>query len=120
MYFWRINKLKQQLAERPLTAREELPYLVLYVALTTAVPFATAAVVVPQTEEYIPVAVDAAVTVGIAVFGTIHIYQQNGVNGIALSAALLRSRLGRRPTRYGFCAPLDVGSLRGDGLHRGL
>ena len=78
MYFWRINKLKQQLAERPLTAREELPYLVLYVALTTAVPFATAALVVPLTEEYIPVAVDAAVTVGIAVFGTIYIYQQNG------------------------------------------
>ena len=35
MYFWRINELKRQLVERPLTDREIMPYL-----LVSLVPFA--------------------------------------------------------------------------------
>ena len=72
MFFWRIEKLKQQLAERPLSSRGELPYLVGFVALSTV------ALYIPYTEGQVPAAVDALVGTGVAVAGTIYVYQQNG------------------------------------------
>lgn len=37
MYFWRIEKLKSEMAARLLSQREELPYLVVYGALAALV-----------------------------------------------------------------------------------
>jgi len=37
MYFWNLSKLKSQMAERPLTDREVLPYLVVCNAIIAAV-----------------------------------------------------------------------------------
>lgn len=37
MYFWRVEELKTEMAARPLSEREALPYLVVFVALSTAV-----------------------------------------------------------------------------------
>jgi len=39
MYFWNIEKLKAQIIERPLTDKETLPYLILTLALLTAIKY---------------------------------------------------------------------------------
>ena len=39
MYFWRIEQLKDQLIARPLSDREALPYLLVFVGLTAALGF---------------------------------------------------------------------------------
>lgn len=38
MYFWRIEKLKSKLTARPLTDREILPYLLIFMGATSLVP----------------------------------------------------------------------------------
>jgi hypothetical protein len=72
MHFWRIEKLKAEMAARPLSEREALPYLVVYVGLFAAVGY------IPQTITNVWDGVGAVWSVALAVFGTIYIYRQNG------------------------------------------
>ena len=72
MYFWHIEKLKSEMAARPLSEREALPYLVVSVALNSAVAF------IPQTTHNVWDGLGAASSVLLAVVGTIYIYRQNG------------------------------------------
>ncbi|HEX7150174.1 MAG TPA: hypothetical protein VF618_01710 [Thermoanaerobaculia bacterium] len=72
MYVWDIRELKQHLIARPLTEREQLPYLVAFVALTSVA-------------EHLPVELtnvwdylSAVCAVIVAVGGTIYLYKQNG------------------------------------------
>jgi hypothetical protein len=72
MYFWHIEKLKTELAARPLSERETLPYFVVFVGLFTAVGY------IPQTMSNVWDGLVAAWSVALAVVGTIYIYRQNG------------------------------------------
>jgi hypothetical protein len=72
MYFWRIEHLKTTLATRPLSEREALPYLVVYVVLYSVAAY------VPLTEFTVWDTVEGACSVLIAAIGTIYIYRQNG------------------------------------------
>ena len=72
MYFWRIEILKQTLVERPLSERETLPYLVVYVGLTSA------ALYVSQGLNNVWDYLEAGLNVLITVLGTLHIYRKNG------------------------------------------
>ncbi|MEW6306286.1 MAG: hypothetical protein AB1705_22695 [Verrucomicrobiota bacterium] len=72
MYFWRIERLKAEMAARPLSEREVLPYLVVFVGLATAVGY------IPQAITNVWDGVGAVWSVALAVFGTIYIYRQNG------------------------------------------
>ena len=72
MYFWRIESLKTEMAVRPLSEREALPYLVVSVALFSAVAF------IPQTIHNIWDGLGAVWSVLLAVVGTIYIFRQNG------------------------------------------
>lgn len=74
MYFWRIEKLKQEMAARPLTERQALPYLVVYCALYSAAGFVS-----PELENHWDFA-GAIWSLLIVILGTIHIYHQNGGN----------------------------------------
>lgn len=74
MYFWRIEKLKTEMAARPLSDREVLPYLVVFVLLSTIAC-------------YFPLAVfnvwdglGALLSIVLVLGGTIYIYLQNGGN----------------------------------------
>ena len=72
MYFWRIENLKTDLAGRPLSDREALPYLVVYVVS------AALASSLPQMTSNGWDNLGAALSVTVALCGTIYIYQQNG------------------------------------------
>lgn len=72
MYFWRIEKLKNELAARPLSERETLPYLVVFVGLSAAVGY------IPQTMSNVWDGLGAAWSIALAVVATIYIYRQNG------------------------------------------
>lgn len=72
MYFWRIENLKAEMATRPLSEREALPYLIAFVALSSAVIYLP----LPMTTLWDQLA--AAWSVLLAVAGTIYIYHQNG------------------------------------------
>jgi hypothetical protein len=72
MYFWRIEKLKAQMAARPLSEREALPYLVVFIGLSAAVGY------IPQTMSNVWDGLRAAWSVALAVVATIYIYRQNG------------------------------------------
>jgi hypothetical protein len=72
MRFWRIERLKAEMRAQPLSERESLPYLVVYVALfTIASGF-------PNPNFNLLDAIDTLWSVMIATLGTIFIYQQNG------------------------------------------
>src|SRR5262245_4674371 len=75
MYFWRIEKLKKQMAARPLSEREVLPYLVVFVALSVAVVY------IPQAPLNVWDGLGAVWSVLLAVVGSIYIYRQNGGPG---------------------------------------
>ena len=75
MYFWRIEQLKTEMAARPLSEREALPYLVVFVALSSAVAY------IPQTTQNLWDGVGTVWSVLLAVVGTIYIYRQNGGAG---------------------------------------
>ncbi len=75
MYFWRIEKLKAEMAARPLSEREALPYLVVFVALSAAVSC------IPTTSSNVWDGLGAAWSIMLAVVGTIYIYRQNGGAG---------------------------------------
>src|SRR4029450_13758644 len=72
MYFWRIERLKAQMATRPLSEREALPYLIVFVGLSAAVVY------IPQTMSNVWDGLGAAWSVALAVVATIYIYRQNG------------------------------------------
>lgn len=72
MYFWRIDKLKAEMAVRPLSEREALPYLVVQIALFAATGY------IPSTITNLWDGLGAVWSVALAIFGTIYIYRQNG------------------------------------------
>jgi hypothetical protein len=72
MYFWRIEKLKSEMAARPLSDREMLPYLVVFAALSSAAGY------FPQPSQNLWDALGAVGSVLLSVVGTIYIYRQNG------------------------------------------
>jgi hypothetical protein len=75
MYFWRIEKLKTKMAARPLSDREVLPYLVVFVALFSAVAYS------PLPPQNVWDSLGAVWSVLLAAVGTIYIYRQNGGAG---------------------------------------
>jgi hypothetical protein len=75
MYFWRIEKLKAEMAARPLSDREVLPYLVVFVGLVAALTF------IPQPVTNIWDGFGAVWSSALAIFGTIYLYRQNGGAG---------------------------------------
>jgi hypothetical protein len=75
MYFWRIEKLKTELAARPLSEREVLPYVVVFVALSVAAGF------IPHPTRNIWDELGAVWSVLLAAVATIYIYRQNGGAG---------------------------------------
>lgn len=76
MRFWRIEQLKAEMRAQPLSERESLPYLVVYVALFSLVSG------FPNLNFNLLDALETSLSVLIAVVGTILIYRQNGgVNG---------------------------------------
>jgi hypothetical protein len=72
MYFWSIEKLKTEMAARPLSEREALPYLVVFAGLSAAVGY------IPQTMSNVWDGLGAAWSIALAVVATIYIYRQNG------------------------------------------
>ena len=72
MYVWDIRRLKSDLIARPLTEREQLPYLVVFVALTTIAEILTTEL--SNVWDYL----SAAASVITAVGGAIFLYHQNG------------------------------------------
>lgn len=65
MYFWRLEKLKTEMAARPLSEREALPYLVVFVALSSAVAY------IPQTSHNLWDGFGAVWSVLLAAVGTV-------------------------------------------------
>lgn len=72
MYFCKLEKLKREMAVRPLSESETLPYLVVYVTLITAVGY------IPHTSSNVWDTLSALFSTVLAVIGTIYIYRQNG------------------------------------------
>ena len=72
MYFWRIEQLEDQMVGRPLSEREVLPYLIVFVALTAAIGF------IPSERLNVWDHLGTSFSVILAVLGTIWIYRQNG------------------------------------------
>lgn len=72
MYFWRIENLKAELASRPMTDREVLPYFVVEGALTSlALSVATSSLNLWS-------GLDLVWNFGLSVFGSIYWFRQNG------------------------------------------
>ncbi len=74
MYFWRIDNLKSEMAARPLSDREVLPYLIAFVVLSAVVMSFPHAVF--NTWD----GLSAALSIFLAFAGTIYIYLKNGGN----------------------------------------
>jgi len=72
MYFWRIEQLKDQLIARPLSDREALPYLLVFVGLTAAIGF------IPTEGLNVWDHVGTGLSVILTVLGTLWVYRQNG------------------------------------------
>ena len=72
MYFWRIEDLKRDLITRPLTDREVLPYLLIFVGITALVP------IFPMESMNLWDYAAAIWTLLLAVAGTLYAYQCNG------------------------------------------
>ena len=72
MYFWRIGRLKADLAARPLSDREALPYLIVSAAVWVMVT------AFPASSFNVWDALSVGWSVLLAIFGTIFIYRQNG------------------------------------------
>jgi hypothetical protein len=72
MYFWRIEDLKDRMVSRPLSEREALPYLLVFVGLTALVGF------FPNENLNWWDRLGTGYSVLLAVLGTIWIYRQNG------------------------------------------
>ncbi len=72
MYFWRIEELKSKVIASPLTDREVLPYLLIFVGITGLIP------IFPVESMTLWDYVGAVWTFLLAVFGTIYVYRCNG------------------------------------------
>lgn len=72
MYFWKIKRLKAEMAARPLSERAVLPYLVISMALFSAASF------VPVDYNNLWEVIGGVWSVVLAIFGTIYIYRKNG------------------------------------------
>lgn len=72
MRFWRVERLKAEMRAQPLSERETLPYLVVYVAFFTIVSG------LPNPDFNLLDAVGHLLSVVIAIVGTIFIYWRNG------------------------------------------
>ncbi|MCI0334030.1 MAG: hypothetical protein L0228_12500 [Planctomycetes bacterium] len=72
MYFWNLNDLKSLMANRPLTDREVLPYVIAYSVLTSA------AFMLPTLSVNRWDAAGAIWSVALAIGGTIYVYRRNG------------------------------------------
>lgn len=72
MYFWRIEQLKDQLIARPLSDREALPYLLVFVGLTAAIGF------IPGESLNVWDHVGTTLSVILTILGTLWVYRQNG------------------------------------------
>jgi hypothetical protein len=72
MRFWRVERLKAEMRAQPLSERESLPYLVVYVA------FFTIASGFPNPDFNLLDAIGSLLSVVITIVGTVLIYQQNG------------------------------------------
>lgn len=72
MYFWRIEKLKIEMASRPLTERVTLPYVVISAMLVAAIGY------VPFATFNLWDGLGAAWSIALAALGTLYIYRQNG------------------------------------------
>ena len=76
MYFWRIDRLKARLIAQPLTDREVLPYLLIFMGLTTLV-----AVFPPPSMNVWDYAIGLG-TVVLTFIGTVYAYRcNNGAQG---------------------------------------
>jgi hypothetical protein len=73
MYFWRIEQLKRKMATTPLTDREVLPYLIVFVGLSSAVWFIPS-FFVPNVWDRI----GSGISFLLSIFGTIWLFQRNG------------------------------------------
>ncbi|MEM7626501.1 MAG: hypothetical protein AAF333_12975 [Planctomycetota bacterium] len=71
MYFLRIEKLKDVMAERPLTDRQALPYLAVTIGLFTLAAF-------PVEPANGPAVVSVVISTAITVLGAIYVYRRNG------------------------------------------
>ena len=76
MYFWNIEKLKTEMAERPLTDREVLPYVVISMTLFAAVTSISPFMQLPGPNVWD--VLQALWSIALALGGTIYIYWKNG------------------------------------------
>ena len=74
MYFWRIEDLKRDLIARPLTDREVLPYLLIFVGITALAP------IFPVESMNLWDYTAGIWTLLLAVAGTVYTYQCNGAS----------------------------------------
>ena len=72
MYFWQLGRLKRKMVARPLSEREILPYLLVYLPLTTAIAF------IPEFSANVWDALSALSSTILTLVGTFYIYRQNG------------------------------------------
>jgi len=70
MYFWRIEKLKSQMAARSLSERETLPYFVAFSAISS--------IILPQTNYNLWDGLGTSWSVMLAVVGTVYVFRENG------------------------------------------
>ena len=75
MYLWRIEKLKAEMAVRPFTDREVLPYLIAWLVLLEVVIVLTTFL---PTSANVWDGLDAARGLLLTVFGTLYVFRQNG------------------------------------------
>jgi len=74
MFIWRIDELKSKLATAPLTDREALPYLLIFVGVTGLLPL------FPPTEMNHWDYLSAGFSLLVALGGTLYVYARNGGN----------------------------------------
>jgi hypothetical protein len=72
MYFWRIEDLKKQMATRPLSEREVLPYLVVFSATMSAIWL------IPADPRNLWDYLSMGFSVLLSIVGTIWLYRRNG------------------------------------------
>jgi hypothetical protein len=74
MYQWRIERLKAELAEAPLSEGQVLPYFILYVLMMTAVMY------VPLEKMNVWNYLSCAQASVLSIFGTLYLFRKNGGN----------------------------------------
>ncbi|HOY70725.1 MAG TPA: hypothetical protein PL131_08305 [Methylotenera sp.] len=73
MYFWKIEKLKAQLIEKPLTDKEALPYLI-----ATLILYALCMYIGLPTDYGLPFFFTLLLQLVSCIYGTIWLFKQNG------------------------------------------